>query len=85
MKVTLDFRRIFHLSLLIVGTFGGAKLLEEYLEMSTLASYGLACFGVCQMSNILMNLLGLEDKGRHGVAVVEEQDKGRSKKKKKRK
>ena len=87
MKVTVDFRRIFHLSLLIVGTYGGAKLLEEHLAMSAMASYGLACFSVCQISNILMNLYGLEDKkGNNGtVAVVEKhQEKGRNSKKKKR-
>ena len=61
MKITIDFRRVFHLGLLLVGTYGGAKILEEHLELSTMASYGLACFTVCQISNILMKLYGWEE------------------------
>ena len=56
MKVTIDFWRVFHLGVLLVGTCGGAQLLEQQLELSTMAAYGLACFCVCQFSNVVIKV-----------------------------
>ena len=57
MKVTFDSRRVLHLAALIVATYFSGRYLVDEWDMSALSAYGLGCFDVCQVSNMLLWLL----------------------------
>lgn len=54
MKVTIDFKRILHLLLLIVLTLTFGGLLIQRYDWKPLSAYGLACSVVCQINNIIL-------------------------------
>ena len=57
MKVTIDFWRVLHLNLLVATTWLTGRFFVDRFEMSNLTAYGLGCFIVCQISNVLMKVL----------------------------
>jgi len=57
MKVTIDFRRVLHLILLVATTWLAGRFFVDQFEMSNLTAYGLGCFLVCQISNVFMKVL----------------------------
>ena len=56
MKVTVDFKRILHLILLVVLTVTFGNLLMQLMEWDWKVSYGLSCTVICQLNNIVMKL-----------------------------
>jgi hypothetical protein len=61
MKVTIDFKRVLHLVILIVLTLTFGRLLTENYEWKPLAAYGLVCSLVCQLSNVIMKFHQVSD------------------------
>lgn len=57
MKVTIDFWRVLHLILLVATTWLTGRFFVDQFEMSNLTAYGLGCFIVCQISNVLLKVL----------------------------
>ena len=62
MKITFDVRRVMHLNLLVAATFlTGRYCFIERFGMSNLSAYALSCFLVCQISNVLMRFLLVDE------------------------
>jgi hypothetical protein len=56
MKVTIDIQRVSHLAILLIASYAGGQFLAEQLDFSKLSAYGMSCYVVCQLGNIVLKL-----------------------------
>lgn len=73
MRVNLDANRIIHLLILVACSIGGAVILVSYLDWTPMASFGLSCTVVTQLSNVWWHWK--ESSSERQRAVVKAKDK----------
>ena len=86
MRVTVDYKRILHLIVLILLTYIFGQILVQRYDWAPLSAYGLTCSLVCQISNVILkfheisNSLMPKDKDKDEERTEKKEGKARSRK-----